>query len=160
MKSTFTRAALVSGGFQGFVTVADLRSDRCATVPHDPGVYVVLLPSAVAKVSFLRKSTGGWFKGKDPTVDAAVLRSKWVDGATVVYLGKSDDLHRRIRQFIDFGAGRPVGHWGGRLVWQIARSEDLLLAWNADQAPLARESTLIAEFVAEFGAMPYASLRR
>jgi hypothetical protein len=108
----------------------------------------------------LVKSPGGWFKGKDPTVDVSILESNWVNGSDVIYVGKADDLHRRLRQYIDFGAGRPVGHWGGRLIWQLSQSTDLLLAWTVDRAALAREAALISDFVEEFGVMPFANLRR
>jgi hypothetical protein len=47
------------------------------------------------------------------------LIANWVDGAEVVYIGKADQLKRRLTQFADFGGGKPIGHWGGRLIWQL-----------------------------------------
>lgn len=44
----------------------------------------------------------------DETVDPDVLHGRWVEGAHVVYIGKADALRRRLKQFADFGAGRPV----------------------------------------------------
>lgn len=49
---------------------------------------------------------------------------------------------------------------GGRLIWQIQASDDLRVAWTTDFEPLAREARLIQAFVDEFGAMPFANLRR
>ena len=159
MRSAFTPAALLSAGFQGFQTIAALRADRCSTVPLDPGVYAVLrmdpLPAA-----FLTKSPGGWFKGKDPTVDLSILEANWVERSPVIYIGKADELQRRLRQYVEFGAGRPVGHWGGRLIWQLSGSADLQVAWRVDAEPLWLEAGLIHAFVDEFGEMPFANLRR
>jgi hypothetical protein len=59
-------------------------------------------------ISFAEQSCGGWFKGKDPTVPREALIANWVDGAEVVYIGKADQLKRRLTQFADFGAGKPI----------------------------------------------------
>ena len=69
--------------------------------------------------TFAERSCGGWFKGKEPTVANAALVANWVENAEVVYIGKADQLKRRQTQFADFGIGKPVGHWGGRLIWQL-----------------------------------------
>jgi hypothetical protein len=72
-----------------------------------------------------------------------------VPGAEVVYIGKADDAGRRLKQFARFGAGEPVGHWGGRYIWQLADSSELLVAWHAiSWEELARdyEKRLLARF--------------
>ncbi len=128
-------------------------------IPPVPGVYVVLRESPDT-TNWLRKSLGGWFKGKDPTVSADYLESNWVTGTNVIYIGKADQLHRRLRQYMDFGAGKPIGHWGGRLIWQVQGSDGFVVAWLNDPHPLAGEAALIQDFVDEFGSMPFANLRR
>jgi len=157
--SAFAAAALRSEGFTGFKTVSALQATRCEAVPQEPGVYVVIRESREA-ASWLRKSPGGWFKQKDPTVPAATLAMNWVDGTSLLYIGKADQLQRRLRQYMDFGGGKPIGHWGGRLIWQVDGSKDFVVAWAADAEPLAREARLIQAFVDEFGSMPFANLRR
>ena len=83
-------------------------------------------------------------------------------GAHVVYIGKADVANRRLRQFARFGAGDPVGHWGGRLIWQLADSSELLVAWHAiSWAELARdyEKRLLAHFRELYdSARPFANL--
>ena len=58
---------------------------------------------------------------------ADVLEAKWIGNAQVVYVGKGDNLRRRLTQYADSGARKPIGHWGGRYVWQLADSADLRL---------------------------------
>lgn len=129
-------------------------------------MYVVIR-EAPTPPTFLAMSIGGHFKGKDPTVPVATLQAKWVPVAQVIYVGKAGagaagrrGLRKRLDEYRQFGAGRPVGHYGGRYVWQLADSADLHVAWLAtperDAAQVERE--LLAEFIALHGARPFANL--
>jgi len=62
----FTPAWLREDGFVGFSSIEDIRFHR-STVSVLPGVYVVFREH-LNPVEFLDKSTGGWFKGRDPSV--------------------------------------------------------------------------------------------
>jgi hypothetical protein len=156
--------ALREGGFVGFVPFAKLST---SDVPTAPGVYAVLR-SSDAPPSFLEQSPGGRFKGKDPSVSTDVLASKWVEGADVLYIGKATPgsagrrgLQKRLDEYGRFGAGDPVGHWGGRYVWQLADSDQLLVAWNAtDEDAATVESRMLRDFVDRYGVLPFANLRR
>jgi len=154
----FRRTALTRDGFAGWVRFEALRA-QIDQVPSVGGVYVVVRESH-GRPEFLDANPGGRFKGRDPTVPFEVLRANWVDDAEVVYIGKADQLRRRLRQFADFGAGHPIGHWGGRLIWQLADSEMLLVAWKrtlAEVVPRAAEAELIARFRAAYGKPPFAN---
>lgn len=89
----------------------------------------------------------------------AALGANWVDDAEVVYIGKADRLKRRLTQFADFGAGKPIGHWGGRLIWQLPRTDQLLVAWRETpgRVPLEVEGELIAAFRRAYGKAPFAN---
>jgi len=141
-----------ASGFEGFIRVADLQKSACGSVPPAAGVYLVLRTS-VAPPQFLRQSTGGHFKGRDPTVSVSVLKKKWVDGALVLNIGKAGPskgrtLKSRLRQYMQFGEGKPVRHWGGRYIWQLHDSDELLVCWksNFDTAPRDAEESLLREF--------------
>lgn len=73
--------------------------------------------------------------------------------------GKADQLKRRLTQFADFGAGKPVGHWGGRLIWQLPNVDALRVAWKETpgQVPVKVESELIAAFRQVHGKPPFAN---
>ena len=66
----------------------------------------------------------------------------------MIYMGLGSVLRRRLRQFARFGAGHPVGHWGGRYIWQIEGAMDLIVAWRntPNTQPRAEELTLLARF--------------
>ena len=151
----FTRASLELAGFNGWIPFADMRDSAC---PKAGGVYVITRDDT-GPVAFAERSCGGWFKGKDPSVTSDVLIANWVDGAEVVYIGKADQLRRRLIQFADFGAGRPVGHWGGRLIWQLRDVGKLLVAWKEipGRVPAEAEAELIAKFRQAYGKPPFAN---
>jgi hypothetical protein len=129
LPKSFSRIDLEALGFEGWCTWAALRKAHFAAVPAGPAVYVIYRAAAAAP-SFLGVNPGGRFKDKDPSVPLDVLTSSWVPGAHVVYIGKADVADRRLKQFARFGAGEPVGHWGGRYIWQLSDSDELLVAWH------------------------------
>jgi hypothetical protein len=135
-----------------------LRAHQHREVPAAGGVYVVWRVAA-DQPEFLDANLGGRFKGRDPTVSEDALRANWVDGAEVVYIGKAASLKRRIADFERFGRGAPIGHWGGRLIWQLADSVRLRIAWKPTPGldPKRVESRLIGEFREIYGKPPFAN---
>lgn len=130
-------------------------------MPSAPAVYVIYRNS-VEGPTFLASNPGGRFKGKDPTVDRKVLATNWVESSPVVYIGKADAAARRLQQFARFGAGEPVGHWGGRYIWQLACAAELLVAWHPivwDESARDYEKRLLAYFAQlNDGRRPFANL--
>ncbi|WP_210505503.1 hypothetical protein [Naasia sp. SYSU D00057] len=157
-----TRARLSQSGFEGFVPVANLGT---AAVPEEPGVYVVLLEGTEPPV-FRVESVGGWFKGKDPSVSVDSLSDAWIDGAELLYVGGTGDgdsagtLRTRLEQLRRFAAGEPVGHTGGRYLWQLRDRHRLVVAWKpVDSGEVkAAKKDLLAEFWDEHEALPFANL--
>lgn len=151
-------------GFEGFVPVSDLMRSKCCEVPEVPGVYCVLRPNATPP-RFLNQSSGGHFKGKDPTVTVHLLERKWVNSAVVLNIGKAGGkgeatLKSRINQYMLFGQGKPVGHKGGRYIWQLHDSQDLILCWKPTPGSMPRdvEKVLIREFEEAYQGLPFANL--
>lgn len=158
---SFSKPDLEFRGFAGWQTWDELRASDLREVPSDPAVYVVFRPSA-GEPTFLDANPGGRFKEKDPTAAIDVLASNWVPSSQVVYIGKADVADRRLKQFARFGAGEPVGHWGGRYIWQLADASEVLVAWHGiswDEVARDYERRLMAHF-AELhgGARPFANL--
>ncbi|MBA3243816.1 MAG: GIY-YIG nuclease family protein [Actinobacteria bacterium] len=90
-----------------------------------------------------------------------LLKLKWVESC-VVYIGKGKNLSRRLKQYAQFGSGKPTPHWGGRYVWQLRDAESLLVAWKQVATPDAAasaEASLLAAFRrAHGGRPPFANL--
>jgi hypothetical protein len=156
---SFERPDLEAGGFSGFVPVVDIQASRCAEVPRLGGVYVVYR-SDVTTPGFLERSVGGHFKGHDPTVPVVKLESKWIEGATTIYIGKAatSTLQVRVRQLLDYGMGRPVGHQGGRYLWQLAGSERFLVAWRVYPQATALQNEMLIAFATRWGGYPFANI--
>ncbi|MFC4396976.1 hypothetical protein [Arthrobacter sedimenti] len=159
----FTRKGLKAEGFAGFRPIQALETMR---IPQGTGLVAVIAPDGF-QPRFLPRSTAGVFKKKDPSLPAAALAAEWVEGAVVLYLGKAGPgskgnrgLRRQIQEFVDFGQGKPPGHWDGRLIWQLADAGSLAIAWKelpADQLNGA-EAGYHAAFVEKFGRLPFANL--
>lgn len=157
---------LAAGGFIGFKTVADLRSD-CGCLPKAKGVYLFIRPQPKAAPEFVNVGTGGHFKKKDPNVPVELLQSNWVKDRLVVYIGKAGGggtkatIHSRLRQYLRFGQGKKVGHWGGRLIWQLKDASNLIVCWKPlpEDEPELVESNLIRQFTKAFGQRPFANLK-
>jgi len=150
-------------GFEGFKTKGELFIDS-SYVPKVKGVYFVLFQSS--KPSFLEVGTGGFFKGNNPNISLEILKKKWVDNAKVIYIGKAGSnngnatLHSRLNQYLKFGQGKNIGHWGGRLIWQLKNSSNLIVCWKKLPAeePREVEGALIQSFLKQFGKRPFANL--
>lgn len=157
--------SLKRAGFQGFVPVRVVQNNAHC-IPLQQGVYLIIRNS-VSDPEFLETGSGGFFKGKNPNVSIADLQANWVENTKVVYIGKaggiasSATLCSRLKQLFQFGSGKAVGHWGGRLLWQLADAQDLLVAWLPLEGIDAREfeARLIQAFRKSHGGrLPFANL--
>ena len=161
------RELLQAQGFEGFMTMGELMDGARTLIPNLKGVYVVLRESDSAP-QFLSEGTGGFFKGKNPNVSIAELKDNWVKGTSVVYIGKaggansSATLQKRLGQYLHFGQGANIGHWGGRYIWQLSDSRDLVVCWKtlANEDPCDVERKMIGDFkIAHAGKRPFANLK-
>lgn len=144
-------------GFTGFKKISELFIDS-SKLPDNNGVYLVLnIDNKPGQ--FLTVGSGGYFKGKDPNISLADLKSNWVDNTKVVYIGKATSLRSRLREYFGFGQGKNVGHYGGRLIWQIKYSQDLIVCWKSlTIEPRQFEADLIQQFIQTYGCRPFANL--
>lgn len=154
------RSELEITGFANWIPL--LGANRSSALPRLPGIYAVSYEAGRPK-SWQIESCGGWHKKRNPAVDPHRLNREWVDGTDIVYVGRTDrTLAKRIGEFARFGRGEPIGHWGGRLIWQLPHADLLMVGWIALDMGLAteRESALLAEFLEAFDRLPFANLRK
>lgn len=151
-------------GFIGFEKMSNLFINN-SSIPKIKGVYLVLNPN-FKKVDFINIGTGGYFKGKNPNVSIDELKLNWIENSLVVYIGKAGSdtskatLNSRLKQYFGFGQGKNIGHWGGRFIWQLKNSSDLIVCWKPllNDDPRTFEKQLIKEFLTKFNKRPFANL--
>ena len=151
-------------GFTGFIAFSELLFDK-STVPLEKGVYLVLNPKRTAEL--LPVGSGGCFRGKNPNVPIDILKSHWIDDVLVVYVGKAGGkgkiatLQSRLLQYARFGRGENACHYGGRYIWQLSNSADLIVCWKPTpyNNPREVEHELIAAFKRKYGRRPFANLQ-
>lgn len=160
----FTEAALRAAGFRGFVPFSALGSHSDAEM-EKPGVYAVLRPAGIP-MALNNASTGFWYKDKNPAYPLARLQSRWELPTPVLYFGKAGyeyrgpSLRTRLGQYRDYGAGKNVGHRGGRAIWQLQGAAELLLVcWIATPGlhPECVERQLLRQFKSDFDLLPMAN---
>lgn len=144
-------------GFIGFITMRELFLDS-SVLPNNNGVYLVLnIDNKPGE--FLTVGSGGHFKGKNPNIPLADLKLNWVNNTKVIYIGKATSLRSRLRQYFGFGQGKNIGHYGGRLIWQLKYSTELVVCWKTlTNDPREFEVVLIQQFIKTFGCRPFANL--
>lgn len=156
--------SIKQNGFVGFKTINDLFID-CSIIPSERGLYLILNINQETPC-FLGIGSGGHFKGKDPNVPIEILKNNWVDDTVVIYIGKAGGegsvatLKTRLKQYLGFGQGKNIGHWGGRFIWQLSNYKDLVVCWKPllNGNTRAAEEQLIKEFKKKFGNRPFANL--
>jgi hypothetical protein len=126
-------------------------------------VYVVTREPDVPP-TFLKESVGGPHKRAPLTVGIDKLEQAWRDQAEVVYVGKAagrGGLQERLWAYARQGLGHPAGHAGGRFIWQLAGSDELVVGWmeTIDETPEDVEEALLAMHIEAFGRRPFANLK-
>ncbi|SFA59860.1 hypothetical protein SAMN04488511_1249 [Pedobacter suwonensis] len=151
-------------GFIGFKRISELLVNN-SFIPKTKGVYLVLNPN-FKKAEYLHIGTGGHFKGKNPNILLDVLTANWVENSLVIYIGKAGSensratLYSRLKQYFGFGQGKNIGHYGGRFIWQLKNSSNLIICWKplVNDDPRTIEKQLIKDFETMFSARPFANL--
>jgi hypothetical protein len=151
--------AIETAGFQGFIPVKNLQSPiQRRQIANQAGVYMVLRLAETAPVFLSVGSVNNrLIKSPYTIID---LQTKWnrINGTVVVYIGKATTtLHKRLSPFLR-GANN---HMGGRAIWQLEDSTELLFCWksleNIDASTY--ELQLLASFKAKYGSYPFANWR-
>lgn len=131
-------------------------------LPTCGGIYKILLPE---NFEFIIKSTTDAVDGKPPkSVDE--LTAKWNKirnhDDRIVYIGKADNLRRRIRQYTKHGYGEAKNHTGGRAIWQLENNKELLIEIvPSDLEPEYLESLLLDEYyLTHNNTLPFANFKK
>jgi hypothetical protein len=154
----WTRAGFERIGFEGWKRFGSVERND-VTPGH--GVHVVVR-EPVERPTFLAESVGGPHKGKPLTVGIAELQQAWLDDAEVMYVGKAGGargLQDRLWAYARQGRGHSAGHAGGRFLWQLPESGQLLVGWRAVANVGEVEEALLALHIERFGRRPFANMK-
>lgn len=158
-------------GFTGYKTVKELFADY-SCIDKVKGIYLVLyLQNKPPEFLIVGSGPALYKKKTNPNVSLEELKSNWVEDAIVINIGKAggkndkgietkETLRRRLRTYVRFGNGKDVTHYGGRYIWQLKNSGDLIICWKQlpKGEPRAEEKKLIADFKLKFKKRPFANL--
>ncbi|HEY9723113.1 MAG TPA: hypothetical protein V6D47_13975 [Oscillatoriaceae cyanobacterium] len=151
------RREIFGAGLRGLFTLPQLQDGQLTTAPDGPGIYTVwrLDPG---KPRFARGSAAGHYKGRDPSIPLEALQAHWVPEAGLLFAAKAANVRTRVRLLVNFAAGKPVAHWDGRALWQLADADELLVAWAAADDPDAALARLLGRFTEQTGRpLPFAN---
>jgi hypothetical protein len=98
------------------------------------------------------------------TVDPKILQSKWNRicqqmSTDINYIGRGDNLKKRIRYLIRFGIGVARNHHGGEWMWQISNiaASKLMIQTCPPGKQIAFENALLEKFYNVHGDFPLAN---
>jgi len=149
--------SITLNSFEGCLSFKQLRKEGYRKIPQDPGVYIIIYKGKNPP-KYLITGTGGHYKGLDPNELVTSLKRKWIKNTKIIYIGKGNNLRSRIKLYSHFGNGEPVAHRGGRFIWQLEGSENLIVAWKLCTSSRSLEKDLIEKFVLVYGSLPFANI--
>lgn len=105
------------------------------------------------------------YKDREVNVSKYKLEENWIClgfDRNIIYIGKagkSNTLKRRLKSYMRFGSRKESSHYGGRLIWQIKDSDNLLVFWKKSDNPEKEESEMLKDFKKEYEKLPFANLK-
>lgn len=106
-----------------------------------------------------------YYKDRIVNVKNDKLKEKWLClgfDKNIIYIGKagkSNTLKKRLKLYMKFGSGKEDPHYGGRYIWQIKDSDNLLVFWKKSDNPEKEESEMLKDFKKEYRELPFANLK-
>ena len=159
----YSIADLKGYGFIGFVPFRTWTKRLVLDVDgrDSEGVYVIARES-VELPAFIEERH---HKPRPIVRTAQEAAARWVDGEQVLYFGKAPlrkrpkGLANRLAEYHAHGFGSGAQHYGGKLIWQLANTDELIVGWKGLGAgeSAAIESGLIKGFALLHGVQPYAN---
>lgn len=151
---------LSSNEFGHFCTFSNLEENGYNDIPNEPGLYVVLMPNNFTPIFTDTSTAISEFRGRNLLATIETLQENWVKNSRILYIGKSNNLNRRFREFVRYGYGLGVNKRGGRYIWQLVNCHNLLIGYVTDNNPRETEHQLIVNFRNNHnGKRPFANLQ-
>ena len=145
-----------------YTTIGELMClDNLLRIPQVSGVYVVDTPRNDFMPEISSETTGPeFFKGRSLLYSAEELQKKFMQSDRKrIYIGKATNLRQRISHMIRYGMGENIPHRGGRAVWQIMNSRELLFGWCPCENPRGVEHEMLVAYRLAYNVYPMANWR-
>ncbi|MDR2712107.1 MAG: GIY-YIG nuclease family protein [Clostridiales bacterium] len=142
-------------------TIKRLKENKCSEVPEKNGIYVVISPEnfavefAGSAFDLLHAELKEYKKYCIKELEAKFCQSD----RQVLYIGKASGkggLKKRIRQYI----GMKFNHRGGRAIWHIKDSHELLIGYCECENPEEKEKEMLKSYKDKHSVYPVANQRR
>lgn len=149
-------------GFEGFLSVAELRANPYRAIPERGdgrrlgGVYVARCDPTETPRFERSNRRDEW------TLPVAALRARRIAPSPGAYIGKADAteagncLRKRVSRYLRASSSHPAG----KRMWQLATWDELTIAWRVvgyPDNPRAEQVRLLDEHSARFGRHPFAN---
>ncbi|VXC39381.1 hypothetical protein [Plantibacter sp. T3] len=148
---SWDRRGFEMDGFEGFVPLVGLDPKH---IPDAHGVYALLRASNHPPVFLIENPVR---RARLKLYSVEYLATHWVQETAVIYVGKaagSAGLRDRLTPY----SRKSSSHSGGRAVWQLADSDEVLVCWKVLDDPRDAETRLIRAFKASHNGMrPFAN---
>lgn len=132
----------------------DIQNNSYDYIPKQSGVYRILNLENVL-ITILGSSTNKKFDAY--SVSDLQERYDKSKQNTVLYIGKGDNLHKRIKQYIKFGLNLVDNHKGGRSIFQIEDYKklyvEIILCDNCECV----EKNMLLGFEKQYNGLPMAN---
>lgn len=139
----------------------ELYSGALEYIPKCSGIYKVYMPDNF-KIKFRSDSDAPY-----STYDVNELQEKWENickypdyEENLLYIGKSNNLNRRIKEYVYTGYGIPANHKGGRAIFQLENNKKLRIRIFECENYSGREEMEIAKYMHHRKEKPLANWQR
>ncbi|MDR3598834.1 hypothetical protein [Clostridium sp.] len=142
---------LKNKGYKGFIRIGSLKNNY-SILPELSGVYLILIPKDFI-VKFLKDGT----TNSGDSIN--YLQNNWVKGAKILYIGSSNNLRKHVKQLVDSRNNSVDRFPGGRHLWKLKDSLDLLISWNVIDTNECKQEKkyLLNEFMVRYSKPPFAN---
>lgn len=129
-------------------------------IPSKAGIYYVLKPKnkrlSVSKNYIYRKGIKLTKKNRPSKIDDK--REKMLK-YEILYVGSSNDLKRRIRQFYCFLYCGSNSHCGGKAIGQIKQLDSLIFDYKKTETYINMEKLCLKKYKNKYGRVPFGNVK-
>lgn len=139
-----------------YESINQLYENKSKSIPACHGQYMVLLPEHMTCIIKGTTDAITEYKHKSMLYDKENLIKKFEKtDKRILYIGETNNLHRRVNQLVKYAYGEVKNHRGGCALWQISNNKELLVSYQVGNEPIKKQ--LLLEYKEKYGVLPLAN---